>query len=142
MFMALCILSSANAAKWVWIYSDDYRSVWVDNNSISRGSYSSGYDFKAFIKFTYSKAGRQNTISNWKGERPRGLNNLSHSVLLCYFKKYNGIKYWDSTIQTYYDQNGNIIKEYKQDSIDWQTIKPDTIGEEMYDNIYARARGK
>ena len=34
------------AANWIWIHSDAYRTIWIDNNSIERGDYN--HDFNVF----------------------------------------------------------------------------------------------
>ena len=142
MFMIICIFSSASAENWTWIYSDDDFSILVDNNSISRGKSNSDYDFKAIVKITYSKVGRQKVISNWEGQKLGGLENLTYKVMSCYFKNYNGIKYWDYLNEIIYDQYGNDIRKYRKFQFDWRVINSNTVGEVMYNNIYARARGK
>ena len=140
----LMISSTTMAANWVWIYSDDHFTIYVDNNSIRRDYNYSGYVFRAFVKQIFSDAGRNKAIDNYRASDkplPRGIYNLSHYVSLEYFKISGGIKYWSSLDSVYYTHDGNTIPEmgYSFNSIQqWFIISPDTVGEAKFDAISAR----
>lgn len=63
---AVMVSSTASAADWVWIYSDNDYTIYVDNNSIRRDYNYSGYVFRAFTKTVYSDAGRNKEIERWR----------------------------------------------------------------------------
>ena len=90
MFMAICIFSSANAANWIWIFSNEDKTIWVDNNSIRSGKYNSHYDFSAFMKYTYSQSGSRKRISQLNDA---GVRDISSETCLIFFVKKNNIKF-------------------------------------------------
>ena len=128
------------AANWIWVYSDDYISIWIDNNSIGRDN--SG--FFAYFKWTYSDAGRDRAIENMRsdGLSVNGYHNLSESKYFYYFKSSGGIKYVSLMGFVDYDKNGKILDSFSRNNFNWQRVIPDTVGEEMYDAVWARVRGK
>lgn len=141
----MMISPTAMAANWVWIYSDEDSTIYVDNNSIRRDYNYSGYVFRAFVKWVYSDTGRNKEIERWRTKfrepLPRGIYNLSHYVLLEYFKTSDGIKYNSALNAVYYTHDGRTISEmeFSFDSVPkWFIISPDSIGEELFDKIYAR----
>ena len=147
--------SVANAeADWVWIYSNDQYSIWVDNNSISRGGKYLDYDFKAVIKKTYNDYGKEKTIELFVASAknnglpisylPKEIYKLSYVISQEYFKSVNGIKYISTIDGTYYTDDNQEISaiSYHYDKLNWHQLKPDTIGEETYDAVYARVSGK
>lgn len=135
--------TAAAAANWVWIYSDDRFTIYVDNNSIRRDYNHSGYVFRAFVKWIYSDAGR-NTRIEWYRENaeslPRGIYSLSHSIHLDYFKVSDGIKYHCTVERVCYTHDGNLIPDmgFSTDSPQWSLVQPDSIGEALFDAIRAR----
>ena len=141
---AVMISSPASAeADWVWVYSDEYYAIWVDNNSIRRDRNYSGYVFRAFVRWDYSEAGRDQMIKIFlsKGvSLPKGYNNLSHRISLEYFKEESGIKRQATMILTTHDQNGNVISVHDISNYppQWAIIPPDTLGELIFDTIRAR----
>lgn len=132
------------AADWVWIYSDEYRTIYVDNNSIRRDYNYSGYVFRAFVKKVYSDAGRNIEIEEWGSNGqplPRGIYNLSHDIGLCYFKSDDGMNYFSALNAVYYTRDGNTIPEmgFSFNSLPrWYIIPPDTGIETIFDAVYAR----
>ena len=144
MLCAVMISSTAVAAtNWVWIYSDEYLTVWVDNNSIRRDYNYQGYVFRAFTKFVYSAAGRNRVIENERSSGrfvSRGMYNLSHSIDLFYFKAGDSMNYFDVINAVGYTHDGNIIPDMgvSKDSIYWTIIQPDTVGEEIFNKVRAR----
>ena len=137
------ISSTAAAANWVWIYSDEYCTVYVDNNSIRRDRNYSGYVFRAFTKWILSDAGRNRAIEQWRANGrplPRGIYNLSERIALCYFKMSDGMKYFDNIEAVFYTHDGNTIPEmgYSRNELKWNIVTPDSIGEAEFDAIYAR----
>ena len=144
LLFALMIFSTASAeADWIWIYSDEYQTIWVDNNSISRDRNYSGYVFRAFVRWDYSKAGRDQIIKNillTGVPLPKGYNNLSHRIGLEYFKEESGIKRRATMILTTHDKNGNIISVHDISNYppQWVIIPPNTLGELIFDSIHVR----
>lgn len=143
MLCAVLISSSASAADWVWVRSDDAITVYVDNNSISRDYNYRGYVFRAFTKWVYSETGRQEFIEHYRSNGrslPRGIYNLSYTISLYYFKLENSMEYSSLMNVNSYDKNGNPILNLclSKDSIQWEIIPPDSIGEIMFDVIRAR----
>lgn len=137
LFMVLVFSAKVNAAaNWIWVYSDDYRTIWIDNNSIGRDS----NGFFAYFAWTYSDAGRNQIIESRRsfGLSVSGFYNLSHTVWFLYFKNSSGIKYcsWMNSVD--YDKSGNIIDSSSKNNFDWQRIIPDTHADTMYDAAYAR----
>lgn len=138
------ISSTAAAANWVWIRSDDKFTHYVDNNSIRRDYNYSGYVFRAFVKIIYNEAGRNWQIEDWRtkfGEPlPRGIYSLSHEVALMYFKAADGMKYFDFVTGVFYTRDGNTIPEMggSKNSPQWKIVTPDSIAEALFDAIYAR----
>lgn len=131
----------ANAeANWIWVYSDEYSSIWIDNNSINRDS----NVFFAYFKYTYSDAGvsREFEIRRSIGLPVDGYYNLSHSIKFVYFKNENGINYSASMEYVDYDKNGKVLDRASWNDFDWRRIILDSIGGAMYDAAYARLRGK
>ena len=141
---AVMISSSASAmANWVWITSNEYFTIYVDNNSIRRDYNYHGYVFRAFEKRVYSEAGRQKEIEDRRSDGkllPRGIYNLSYGIGLDYFKEENGIKYICTMDCVYYDKNGNILSEmgFSRNTLKWDIVLPDSVGEAIFDNIQAR----
>ena len=130
------------AANWIWIHSDAYRTIWIDNNSIERGDYN--HDFHAYFKTTFSEEGKKSFISSFR-ERfqfPREIYNMHEEIVLMFFKKSNGVKYISDMSRTYYDKNELVIAQYYRNEPDWNSILPDTIGEVQYNATWARVRGK
>ena len=135
--------TTASAANWVWIYSNDYFTVYVDNSSIRRDYNYHGYVFRAFIKKVYTDAGRRNHIEFFRsrGFVPHGIYNLAYDITLQYFKAENGIKYVAILNCTAYDHNGDTISEISSSDTyppQWVIIPPDSVGEAIFDTIYAR----
>lgn len=124
------------AANWIWVYSDDYRTLWIDNNSIGRDS----NGFFAYFAWTYSDAGRNKFIEERRshGLSVSGYYNLSHSINFVYFTNSGVIRY--SSLMGYidYDKNGNILDSWSTNNFNWQRIIPDSHAETMYDAAYAR----
>lgn len=143
-FLCTVMISSmAMASNWVWIYSDDNYTIYVDNNSIRRDYNYSSYVFRAFVKFVYSDAGRDKVIEDWRTDGrplPRGIYNLSKSICLCYFKLTDGMKYFDTLNAVYYTLDGNIISEmgFTGNTHQWTIITPDSIAEDLFYKIGAR----
>lgn len=144
MFYALIIPSTVSAdADWVWIYSDEYYTIWVDNNSIRRDRKYPGYFFRAFVRWDYSEAGRNQLIeillSSGK-TLPKGYKNLSHRISLEYFKEESGFKRQATMILTTHDENGNVIgvHDISKYPPQWSIIPSDTLGELIFDTIRAR----
>lgn len=130
-------------ANWIWIYSDDKYTIYVDNSSIQRDYNYSGYVFRAFLKWVYSDEGRKKVIEQRRSSGmllPKEIYNLSNSIELCYYKELNGIKYESVLHCTYYTYNGDTIPEmsFSFDSPRWHIIPPDTIGEWVFNMIRAR----
>ena len=146
--VVLCavMISSSTAsasANWVWIYSDEYCTIYVDNNSIRRDYNYRGYVFRAFVKWIYSDAGRNRRIKNYRSaglSLPKGMYNLSHDVVLEYFKAENGMKYSCTMDCVCYDKNGNTIPEmnFSKNQFEWRILPPDSIGEWIFDMVRAR----
>ena len=140
----MMISSTAMAANWVWICSDENFTIYVDNNSIRRDYNYSGYVFRAFVKWVFSDAGRNRVIDDWRTDGrplPKGIYNLSHCISLEYFKTNGGIKYWSSLNAVYHTHDGNTIPGmgFSFDSVPkWFIISPDSVGEVKFDEIYAR----
>ena len=137
------ISSTAAAANWVWIGSDDEITIYVDNNSIRRDYNYSGYVFRAFVKYVYNDTGRNRQIEWWRtnaGFLPKGIYDLSHKINLEYFKKENGLKHRCTVNSTCYKFDGNIIPEmgFSLSELQWDIINPDTVGEAVFDAVYAR----
>ena len=128
------------AANWIWVYSDDYVSLWIDNNSIGRDS----NGFFAYLKTTYSDAGRNRLIEGRHSAdlSVNGFHNLSQDKSFCYFKNSGNIKYFSILESVYYDKNGTVLDSYSTNNLDWHRIVSDTYIETMYDAVYARVRGK
>lgn len=145
MLCAVLVSSTASAAAdWVWIYSDDEFTIYVDNSSIRRDDNYRGYVFRAFVKTNYSDAGRNRAIEGWRSfgkPLPKGIYNLSHTVELFLFKEENTIKYCDIISHIAYTPDGNTIPEmtfFSKDSIQWGIISPDTFSEIIFDAVRAR----
>ena len=128
------------AADWVWVYSDEYQTTWIDNNSIGRD----GNMFFAYFKETYSDAGRNKEIEKHRsdGLSVSGYNNLSHQISFWYFKNSGGIKYYSLMEAIAYDANGNVLRSFSTNDVDWYRVIPDTYGETKYDAAWERVRGK
>lgn len=131
-------MSTVSAADWGWVYSNEGGTVYVDNNSIRRDSNKSGYVFYAFIKDVYSEAGKKVIIEDMRKQGIAGIQNISFTLKLEYFKLDNGIKYHATLSGIFYDSKGNPIKEIKNGKLNWQTITPDTYNETLFDNVRAR----
>lgn len=128
----------ANAtANWVWVYSDEYFSIWIDNNSIGRDR----NGFFAYFKHTYSDAGVSRVIETRRLD-VQEYYNLSYSITFNYFKNENGIKYYTFMDGVDYDKTGNIIDSFSMDDFNWSRVIPGSMGAIMYDAAYARVRGK
>lgn len=143
MLCAVLISSTASAAAdWVWIYSDEYRTIYVDNNSIRRDDNYRDYVFRAFVKWVYSDAGRNKQIEwyNSRGLFPKGIYNISHDIYLDYFKIKNGVNYTGFLNRVCYDSNGNVISElgYSYSEPRWDIIQPDSIGETIFNAVRER----
>ena len=142
MLMAILILpAKVNAsANWIWVGSDDYISIWIDNNSIGRDN----NGFFAYFKITYSDAGRNREIEARRSNdlSVSGYYNLSYEISFAYFKNYSGIKYISSMGYVDYDKNGNILDTWSTNNFSWTRVIPDTYGEAKYDAAWARVRGK
>ncbi len=144
---AVMISSSASAmASWRWIYYDKYRTIYVDKNSIRRDYNYRGYVFRAFVKWIHSEAGRQKEIEHYRSNGlplPRGIYNLSDTVELYYFKEENGIKYCDMLNCVFYDNKGNAIPDmgFSKNTLKWNVITPDTLGEWIFDAVQTIANG-
>lgn len=137
LFMILIFSAKVNAAaNWVWVYSDDYETIWIDNNSIGRDN----YGFFAYFKWTYSDAGRNKRIEERrsKGLSVSGYYNLSHSVDFIYFNNQGRIKYLSNMGCAEYDKNGKILDSWSDNNFNWHRIIPDSMGEVTYDAAYAR----
>ena len=124
------------AANCVWVYSDDYETIWIDNNSIGHNS----NGFFAYFKINYSDAGRNREIESW---RKRGLSvsefyNLSYDISFNYFKNLGKIKYLSNMGWAEYDKNGKILDSWSDNNFNWHRIIPDSMGEVKYDAVYAR----
>ncbi|MBR4381972.1 MAG: hypothetical protein IKP64_00280 [Selenomonadaceae bacterium] len=137
------ISSTAMAANWVWIYSDEAQTIYVDNDSIRRDKNYSGYVFRAFVKWIYNDEGRNRVIERRRAKGqplPRGIYNLVDNVELCYFQSVDGIKYIDRKQSICHTRDGNSIPEmeYSHNEPQWEIINPGTIGEVLYDKIRAR----
>ena len=128
------------AANWVWVYSDDYISIWIDNNSIGRDS----NGFFAYFKTTFSDAGKNRIIEMRRssGLSVSGYYNLSEAISFVYFKNSGGIKYRSPMGSVDYDKNGKILDSWSRKDFGWQRIIPSSYGESMYDAAWARVRGK
>ena len=128
------------AADWVWVASDDYQTIWIDNNSIGRDS----NGFFAYFKETYSNEGQNRLIEQRRsnGFYASGFYNLSEHVSFIYFKNSGRTKYYSIMGDVYYDKNGNVLVSDSWNNFDWQRIIPDTVGEAKYDAAWARVRGK
>ena len=128
------------AANWIWVYSDDYFSIWIDNNSVGRDS----NGFFAYFKWTYSNAGRNKIIEHRRShnESISGFYNLHNCVRFKYFKNYGGIKYSSLMEYIFYDKNGNILDSLSVNFFYWDRVTPDTYAEAEYDAAFARVRGK
>ena len=135
-----------SATNWVWVYSDSDKSIWIDNDSISRGGSYSDYDFKAIFKRTYSEEGRRKYIKKFisAGFNLQKIYKLSYCIELDYFKNVNGVKSMAMPDLDYYTDNGEKIFEgfhYKQ--IQYVPITSlNSYIETMYNAAYARVRGK
>ena len=143
MLCVVLVSSTASAADWVWVLSDEDSTVYVDNNSIRRDYNYRGYVFRAFIKWVYSDAGRNKMIEGWRSSGislPREIYNLSHDIKFFYFKEENGINCFDILSSVSYDRDGNTIPEmsFSYSELQWRIIPPDTIVERMFDVIRAR----
>lgn len=135
--------TAAAAANWVWIYSTNEVTVYVDNNSIRRDYNYSGYVFRAFTKWVYSDAGRNRAIEYYRTEGlplPRGIYNFSHHIALEYFKAADGMKYNYTVKCICYTHDGKTIPEmgFSNSELNWKLITPDTTAEAIFDAIYAR----
>ena len=128
------------AADWVWVYSDEYQTTWIDNNSIGRD----GNGFFAYFKITFSDAGRNRVIENRRsaGLPISGYYNLSEVIRFLYFKNSGGIKYISSMGDIDYDKNGKILDSFSTNNFNWQRVIPDTYGEVEYDAAWERVRDK
>ena len=136
LFMIFIFPAKVNAADWVWVYSDNYRTIWIDNNSVGRDS----NGFFAYFKETYSEAGRNRIIESRRsfGFSVSGFYNLSDCIVFFYFKSSGRTKYLSSMGSVYYDKNGNILDSASTNYFIWGRIIPDTLGEAKYDAAYAR----
>ena len=141
--MLIINTTTALAADWVWIYSDDYCTICVDNDSIRRIPSQYGYVFRAFIKWTYSYAGVQQEIEQYAvndSPLPKDIKNLSYEIKLNYFKYENDLKHIGYMKNVSYNYKGEIISEmgYSYDTPQWRMIVPDSIGEIIFDNVKSR----
>ena len=123
-------------ANWGWVDSDDYRTLWIDNNSI--GLDNNG--FFAYFKETFSDSGvnREVEMRRSRGKSVNGFYNLSNYVAFVYFKNSGRIKYLSVMGIAYYDKNGNVLDSDSWNNFTWSRIIPDTYGETMYDAAYSR----
>ena len=128
------------AADWGWVYSDEYQTTWIDNNSIGRD----GNGFFAYFKITFSDAGRNRVIENRRsaGLPISGYYNLSEVIRFLYFKNSGGIKYISSMGDIDYNKNGKILDSWSTNYFNWERIIPDTLGAVEYDAAWERVRGK
>ena len=124
------------AANWVCISSNNYASIWIDNNSIGRDS----NGFFAYFRETYREAGRNEIIERRisDGLSVSGFYNLSHCVEFVYFKSSGRTKYFSIMGSVYYDKNGKVLDSNSTNYFDWQRVVPGTIGEDEYDAAYSR----
>lgn len=141
MLCAVLFSSTASAtADWVWIYSNDNFTVYVDNNSIRRDYNYSGYVFRAFTKWMWSQSHIDKYFRS-KGEvPPKEFYNLSYSINLEYYKDENGIKYTATANSTCYTRDRKVIPEMSSsnDTLKWIIIPPDSVIERVFDTIRAR----
>lgn len=143
LLFTVMISSTASAADWVWLYSDEYQTIYVDNNSIQRDYNYSGYVFRAFVKTVYNDAGRKRMIDDLRSSDitlPREIYNLSFIVELDYFKRANRMSYTAVMSAVFYDHDGNSIPGTggSLSELQWEIISPDTINELMFYKIFAR----
>ena len=137
------ISSTAMAANWVWLYSDDAQTIYVDNDSIRHDRNYSGYVFRAFVKWIYNDEGRKRIIERRRAKGqplPKGIYNLANEVDLYYFKTGDGVKYFDIVNTVWHTHDGNSIPEldFSRNEPQWSIISPGIINEAIFDAIYAR----
>ena len=137
LFMIFILPANVNAASnWIWVGSDDYETIWIDNNSIGRDN----NGFFAYFKETYSDAGRNRIIESRRssGLSVSGFYNLSERVSFIYFKSSGKIKYFTIMGSAFYDKNGNVLDSYSLNYFNWDRVIPDTYAEAKYEAAYAR----
>ena len=135
--------TAAAAANWVWIYSDEDYTIYVDKNSIRRDYNYPGYVFRAFVRWIFTETGRQKKLEQCRSlgiYLSKKCYDLSSMIYLEYFKEINGLKYTCTTKVISHDSEGNYIPELSvsKDTLNWNVITPDSVGEAIFDNIQAR----
>ena len=141
---AVLVSSTALAADWVWIYSDEFVTIYVDNNSIRRDYNYSGYVFRAYTKMVYSEAGLEKLIEQYlKNNVPintKKAKKILHSISLTYFKDDDGIKHGSIVLAAHYDKQENFIPEmsFSVDKPNWHIAPPDSMAEAVFDAIRVR----
>ena len=144
MLCAVLVSSTASAAAdWVWVCSNEYFTIYADNNSIRRDYNHGGYVFCAFTKEIYSEEGRTTAIESYRSKGktvPQWLYNMSYLIKLQYFKEENGFKYFGFLFVVLYDHDGNVIdsSENSYSEIKWSMIPPGSMLEKEFDVIRAR----
>lgn len=153
-FCAMMISSTSSAAEtieelferytgWRCIYSDDNYAIHIYTKSIRRDYNYNGYVFHAFVRWVFTETGRQKELEQYRSlgmYLSKECYNLSSQIYLEYFNEINGLKYICTMKLTSYDSKGNIIPKlsYSKNEFDWSVITPGSVGEKIFDAVYAR----
>ena len=138
----LCVMfsSSAFAADWIQIYSDDFSTVYLDNDSFNRDLDQEGYVFHAVIKEELTETGRADLMDRFSkhGLNPAEIQNVAHMTYVQYYKLDNGTKYCATFALNCYAADGTLLKEISNNNLSWEAISAGSGEEVKFDQIAKR----
>lgn len=137
-------LSSAQAAQWDFLIDMPPNcTYYIESSTLYCDKLTQDeIIFHAFIKSVYTPEGRRNKLQHWAndfGYIPDGAANISHSVLLEYFKWSKGVKYYAVDSETVCRSDGSIVREmsYSRSWHNWKIANPGAISDALFNAVFA-----